>query len=114
MAIAIAAAPPTNNLAVLSLVASIIGWLAVPVLGHIVGVVLGHMARNEIARSAGTQGGDGLALAGLIVGYTGLAVSLLGILGVLASLGLGIGCGLCTLTTLSNGGLEGVALLGSF
>jgi hypothetical protein len=68
------------------------------------------MARHEIARSGGAQGGDGLALAGLIVGYAGLVFSVLSILGVLAFLGLGIGCGLCALLS-TEGGFDGVALL---
>ena len=35
--------------------------------------MLGHVARRQIRRSAGTQTGDGLAIAGLIVGYLILA-----------------------------------------
>jgi hypothetical protein len=102
--------PPTNNLAIFSLVASVVGWVAIPLLGHIAGIVLGHMARQEIVRSGGAQGGDGLALAGLIVGYAGLVFSVLSILGVLAFLGLGIGCGLCAFLS-TEGGFDGVALL---
>jgi hypothetical protein len=113
--VTIAAVPPTNNLAIFSLVASILGWVAAPVIGHIAGIVLGHIARNEIAHSGGTQGGDGLALAGLVVGYAGLALSILSILGGLAFLGLGIGCGLCALlSAFFDGRMEGLALLRLF
>ena len=35
----------------------------------IVAIVLGHMARKQIRESGGTQQGDGMALAGLILGY---------------------------------------------
>jgi hypothetical protein len=38
----------------------------------VVAVVLGLKARNEIAASGGRQGGDGMALAGIITG--GIAV----------------------------------------
>lgn len=55
-----AAPQPTNTLAVVSLVTSILG------LG-IVGIITGHMARSQIRRNG--QGGAGLALAGLIIGY---------------------------------------------
>jgi len=40
----------------------------------VVAVVLGHIARGEIRRSAGRLKGAKMALAGLILGYTGVAV----------------------------------------
>ncbi len=51
---------PTNTLAIVSLVTSILG------LG-LVGIVTGHIARSQIRRTG--QGGAGVALAGLIIGY---------------------------------------------
>jgi hypothetical protein len=38
-------------------------------------VILGHMARRQIRRTR--EGGDGLALASLILGYIGLGLGLL-------------------------------------
>jgi hypothetical protein len=61
--------PPANGLAGASLVCSIIGLL-MPLL-LIPGVVMGHVARDQI-RAKG-QRGDGMALAGLVIGYLGAA-----------------------------------------
>ncbi|HEY3010952.1 MAG TPA: DUF4190 domain-containing protein [Micromonosporaceae bacterium] len=74
------AAPPTNGLAIASMVVSIVsvapGLCAYGLGGYLgaVGAILGHVARRRI-RERG-EGGDGMALAGIIVGWiaTGLAV----------------------------------------
>lgn len=57
----------TNGLAIASLVCSLAGWFCFGV-GFILGVVFGFIARNQIRNSNGTQTGDGLALAGIILG----------------------------------------------
>jgi len=69
----------TSTLAIVSLVAGILGWTLVPTLGAIVAVITGHMAKSEIRRSGGMIGGDGLATAGLILGYIHLALAAVGI-----------------------------------
>jgi uncharacterized membrane protein len=70
----------TNGLAIASLVCSILAWTGLLiVVGAIAGVVMGHLARREIARSNGMQSGSGLATAGLILGYVHLAFAALGI-----------------------------------
>lgn len=66
-----AGAATTNSLAVASLLVGILS-LAPPC--AILAVVFGHIARSQIRRSAGRQKGAGLALAGLILGYLGLAL----------------------------------------
>ena len=64
------ATPPTNGLAIVSLVLSLLGLVfGVTAIG---GVICGHIARRQI-RERGEQG-DGLALAGLIVGYILIAL----------------------------------------
>ncbi|HET8659066.1 MAG TPA: DUF4190 domain-containing protein [Micromonosporaceae bacterium] len=64
--------PPTNGLAIASLVCSLVG-LATCITAP-VGAVLGHVARRQI-RERG-EGGDSMALAGIIIGWilTGLFV----------------------------------------
>ena len=64
----------TNGLAVASLVAGFlwIGWL-----GSILAVIFGHIALGQINRSGGREGGSGLAIAGLVLGYMGVATLLL-------------------------------------
>jgi Domain of unknown function (DUF4190)/Protein of unknown function (DUF2510) len=59
----------TNVAAVISLVFGIL-WLFW--LGSLVAVIFGHVARAQIKRSG--EAGDGAAIAGLILGYLGLAV----------------------------------------
>ncbi len=63
-----AMAPPTNGLAVASLICSVLGF-------SLLGVIFGHVALGQI-RSKG-EAGHGLAVAGLIIGYLGLAVVVL-------------------------------------
>jgi Domain of unknown function (DUF4190) len=68
----------TNTTAIFSLVFGLLCWVAIPFLGAIAAVVCGHIARGEIRRAPpGTMEGDGLALAGLILGYVHLALFVL-------------------------------------
>jgi hypothetical protein len=72
--------PQTSGLAVASLVASILGLIQVlPLVGCVVGIVLGYIARNQIRESGGLIGGEGLATGGIIVGWIGVALVLIGI-----------------------------------
>jgi len=64
--------------AVISLIAGIAGWTILPLLGSVVAVITGHMAKKEIRQSGGMLGGEGLATAGLILGYASLALGLVG------------------------------------
>jgi|GEM_PF-1821236 len=68
---------PTNAWAIVSLVASILSWLGLFGIGGIVGIIAGLIARSEIVNSHGTQTGDGLALAGIIIGAINLVASCL-------------------------------------
>ena len=52
----------TSSLAVVSLVAGILGWTLLPFLGSVAAVVTGHMARSEIRRAPERLEGDGLAM----------------------------------------------------
>jgi hypothetical protein len=66
--------PPTNGLAIASLVCGI-GQLVALFPAGIAAIVLGHMARRRI-RETGEQG-DGMAVAGLVLGYIGTAAAVL-------------------------------------
>lgn len=76
----VAAPSRTNTLAIVSFVTALVAPL-----GHFTGVggitlivisiVTGHMARGQIRRTG--EGGDALALAGLIISYVHLALSAL-------------------------------------
>lgn len=65
---------PTNALAWVSLGLAV-GAMLLGTLASIAAVICGHIARRQI-RETGQQG-DGLAVAGLVVGYLGIAVSVL-------------------------------------
>jgi len=57
----------TNVLAIISLVSSFFI--------SIVGIVLGHIALSQIKRTG--EGGRGLAIAGLVIGYIGLVLGII-------------------------------------
>jgi type IV pilus assembly protein PilA len=61
----------TSGLAIGSLVSGIF-FLFFP--AAIAAIILGHISRADIKRSGGRKTGSGLALTGLILGYTGVAV----------------------------------------
>ena len=67
---------PTNGYAVASLVLGIAG-LGFLFVGPILALVFGYMGRNEIDRSGGVQGGRGLAVAGIVLGWVGIGLSIL-------------------------------------
>lgn len=69
------APPKTNTLAVVSLISSIAGIVIIYGIGSIAGVITGHLALSQIKRT--NEGGRGLAIAGLIVGYVGVAFTVL-------------------------------------
>ena len=66
--------PRTRSLAIVSLIFGILAYVFLPFLGALIAVICGHSARSEIRRAPpGTIDGDGLALAGLILGWIQLA-----------------------------------------
>jgi hypothetical protein len=83
--------PPRNSTtAVISLIAGIAGWSILPVLGSIVAIFTGHIAKAEIRGSMGQISGGGMATAGLIMGYLQIILLVCSIctFGVLILLGL--------------------------
>jgi hypothetical protein len=77
------AARGTNGMAIASLVCSLVGLLTC--IGAPIGIVLGHVAKGQIKTSG--EEGDGLATAGLIVGYIAV-VLYLGVCGLAAASGM--------------------------
>jgi peptidyl-prolyl cis-trans isomerase D len=66
--------PKTSGKAIASL---ILGLLVLPPLGSTLAVVFGHLAYSEIKRSTGRLKGRGMAIAGLVIGYLGIAAFLI-------------------------------------
>ena len=69
--------PKTSPLAISSLILGILGVVCFSILTAIPAVICGHMALSRIKRSAGTLGGQGLAIGGLVTGYLGIALAIL-------------------------------------
>ena len=67
----------TSSLAVISLIAGIAGWSVLPVLGSIGAIITGHLARSEIRRQPEQLEGDGLAIAGLVMGWLSVTLWIL-------------------------------------
>jgi len=71
----------TNVLAIISLVASLVGFvLILPVVGSIAGVIMGHISLKQI-KDRGERG-RGMALAGVIIGYVTLLFVILFVIGI--------------------------------
>jgi hypothetical protein len=89
----VAAGPttPSSGLAIASLLLGIGGLTILPLLGSILAIILGYMARKEIRQRPLEITGDGLALAGIVLGWIAIGLAVLGLL-----LGIGLTvCGLC-------------------
>ena len=71
-------AKKTNVLAIVSLIASIAGFVIAWGIGSIVGIICGHISLSQIKKTG--EEGHGLAVAGLIVGYIGLALAILSVI----------------------------------
>lgn len=77
----------TNVLSIISLVAAIAGFLWIlPFIGPIAAVVTGHISLGQIKRTG--EKGRGMALAGTIVGWVGIGVIVLFVIGLLVSIGI--------------------------
>jgi uncharacterized membrane protein len=64
-------------MAVASMVLGIVGLVMIPVIGPILALVFGYVAKGSIDRSGGREGGRGMAVAGIVLGYVGLVLSVL-------------------------------------
>jgi hypothetical protein len=84
------ASAPTNDKALISLIAGILGLTLLPLIGSIAAIITGNMAKNEIRAAAGAYSGEGLARAGVILGWVGVALGVLGFCGVILAVGIPI------------------------
>jgi hypothetical protein len=74
-------------MAIVSLVLGLLGWTLLPLLGSLGAIICGHMARAEIRRNPDTMEGDGLAIAGLVLGWGLVIVTVLTIVTVVLFFG---------------------------
>ena len=71
-----------NGFAIASLTMGVLGLSLLPLIGAVLALVFGYRARREIANSG--ESGEGLATAGVILGWVG--VGLLALIAVVALL----------------------------
>jgi dihydroorotate dehydrogenase len=86
----------TNIWALISLISGILAWLGIFGLGAVVAIITGHVAKSQIRASVGRMTGDGLATAGLVLGYINLALTVMAVcLGILVLVGVISGAAIC-------------------
>ena len=71
-------AKSTNGKAIGSLFLGVVGVTGVPFMASIVAIILGHMAKQEIAETG--QDGKGLATTGVVLGWIGLTLAALAVI----------------------------------
>lgn len=76
----------TNGLAITSLVFGILTYVLLPLIGALIAIITGHIARAQIRRNE--QEGAGLALAGLILGYIYMLIVIIVSVGIIAAIAL--------------------------
>lgn len=80
---------PSSTLNGMALTSMILGILWLYWLGSILALVFGYRAKREIRESNGAETGDGMATAGIVLGWVGVGTLLVG--GVLLLIGLAVG-----------------------
>src|SRR6187399_652788 len=68
----------TNGTAVFALVSSLSGYVCFLGVGGALGVILGLIARSEISRAEGREGGRGLATAAIALGIFNVCLTVIG------------------------------------
>jgi Domain of unknown function (DUF4190) len=87
----------TNGMAIASLVCSCAGIFLIGI-PAVLGIIFGFVARAQIRQSNGEQGGGGLALAGIIVGFAVVALIVI-VLALAADNNQNAGVGVATVVT---------------
>lgn len=77
----------TNGMAIASLVISLVGFFICGGLLCPLGAIFGHVAKGQISRTG--EAGDGIALAGLIIGWVGTGLVLIPIALIFGLVGFG-------------------------
>lgn len=67
--------PQTNKKAIASLVTGILGVLCCPIIFSVAALILSNLAKSEIRSRS--EGGEGLATAGLVLGILGLVLGVI-------------------------------------
>ena len=79
---------PSSTMATVSLVAGLLGFTFVPLIGGIVAIVTGYAARKETRAVPPTASGDGMATAGIVMGWIQIGLAVVGICCAIAYFGI--------------------------
>jgi hypothetical protein len=69
---------PASTLATISMISGILGFLVFPVVGSIVAILTGYAARKETRANPPTASGDGMATAGIVMGWVQIGLTVIG------------------------------------
>jgi hypothetical protein len=75
---------PASTLAIVSLVAGILGFTVMPIIASIVAIWAGYAARNETRSIPPKASGDGMATAGIVMGWIQIGLAVVGLCCMLA------------------------------
>ncbi|MBB2976752.1 hypothetical protein FHX49_002338 [Microbacterium endophyticum] len=75
------AQPPMNSMAIIAFVSSLVGMFVLPLIASIVAVITGHISLKQLKSSG--ESGRALALSGTIIGWVGVGIWALVIVGFL-------------------------------
>lgn len=76
-------AAKTNGLAIAALICGLVQFIGFGIFTGIPAIILGHMARRQV-RQTGEQGA-GMAMAGLVLGYIGVALAIILVIVIIAA-----------------------------
>jgi uncharacterized protein DUF4190 len=69
----------SSTLAIVSLISGILGFVMLPIIGSIVALWAGYAARSETRSVPPRASGDGLATAGIIMGWIQIGLAVVGV-----------------------------------
>ncbi len=69
---------PTSGMAIASLITGILGFTMAPILGGIIAIFTGYAARRDTRAVPPRASGDGLATAGIVMGYVQIGLGVVG------------------------------------
>ena len=75
---------PTSTMAIISMIAGITGFIMFPVIGAIAALITGYLARQETRAIPPKASGDGMATAGIIMGWIQVGLIIVSICCVIA------------------------------
>lgn len=70
---------PTSTMAIISLIMAIAGFSFLPLIGSIAALITGYLARKETNATPPTASGDGMAIAGIVMGWVQLGLTIIGL-----------------------------------